>query len=244
MTGTSPWLHREAREAAAARAHALQHELQEARAEAEERSREVAQLREVSIQADQALQQCMAQLQVPAQRAPASTASSLSCLQSASAPPIILGSIVTYHLVHQNIPKKPENGRRMTSTYTPSWISRVLIRDLHVTPEQALMVCTLEFHILQALQADAEAKAGMLNRAAEAQQCAQAEAERTKRAYDHERDNAKALQEESTSWKSKVRKREEVCLLDIMLSYVHRQKPNASSRTPWYSSPYLQDFYP
>ena len=51
----------------AARAHALQHELQEARAVAEERSREVAQLREVSVQADRALQQCVAQLQVPAQ---------------------------------------------------------------------------------------------------------------------------------------------------------------------------------
>ena len=60
----------EAQEAAAGRAHALQHELQEARAAGEERSREVAQLREVSVQADQALQQCMAQLQVQTRRLP------------------------------------------------------------------------------------------------------------------------------------------------------------------------------
>ena len=64
----------------------------------------------------------------------------------------------------------------------------------------------------QALRADAEAKAGMLRRAAEAQQCAQAEAERAQQAYAHERDLARALQEESTSWKSRAGAREEVCL--------------------------------
>ena len=48
----------------AGRAHALQHELQQARGLAEERSRELTQLQEVSVQADAALQQCLAQLQV------------------------------------------------------------------------------------------------------------------------------------------------------------------------------------
>ena len=60
----SSWLHREAQEGAEGRAHALQHDLAGACAAGEERSREVAQLREVSLQADQALQQCLAQLQV------------------------------------------------------------------------------------------------------------------------------------------------------------------------------------
>ncbi|CAL5228386.1 g11509 [Coccomyxa viridis] len=114
---------REAQEAATGRAHALQHELQGTRDTSEGRSREVAQLREVSVQADQALQQCMAQL--------------------------------------------------------------------------------------QALRADAEAKAGMLERAAEAQQCLQAEVNRLKQAYTRERDLAKASQEDNTLWKSKAKAKEE-----------------------------------
>ena len=48
----------------AGRAHTLQHELQQACQLAEERSRELTQLQEVSVQADAALQQCLAQLQV------------------------------------------------------------------------------------------------------------------------------------------------------------------------------------
>ena len=55
---------RAAQERDAGRAHALQHELQQACHLAEERSRELTQLQEVSVQADAALQQCLAQLQV------------------------------------------------------------------------------------------------------------------------------------------------------------------------------------
>jgi len=49
---------------AAGSVHTLQHELHQAHVLSEHRSREVAQLREVSAQADHALQQCLAQLQV------------------------------------------------------------------------------------------------------------------------------------------------------------------------------------
>lgn len=55
---------RAAQERDAGRAHALHHELQQACQLAEERSRELTQLQEVSVQADAALQQCLAQLQV------------------------------------------------------------------------------------------------------------------------------------------------------------------------------------
>ncbi len=53
---------------AAGNAHTLQHELHQAHALSEQRSREVGQLREVSVQADEALQQCLAQLQVHSTR--------------------------------------------------------------------------------------------------------------------------------------------------------------------------------
>ena len=55
---------RAAQERDAGRAHVLRHELQQACQLAEERSRELTQLQEVSVQADAALQQCLAQLQV------------------------------------------------------------------------------------------------------------------------------------------------------------------------------------
>lgn len=60
---------REAQESASGRSHALQHDLHQERAAGEERTRELAQLQEVSLQADAGLQQCLSQLQVLPQAA-------------------------------------------------------------------------------------------------------------------------------------------------------------------------------
>ncbi len=78
--------------------------------------------------------------------------------------------------------------------------------------------------LLQALRADAEAKAGMLERAAEAQQCLQAEVNRLKQAYTRERDLAKASQEDNTLWKSKAKAKEEVCTLQQELSCMSHKR--------------------
>ena len=71
---------RAAQERDAGRAHALQHELQQACQLAEERSRELTQLQEVSVQADAALQQCLAQLQVHRAVRPCAKCMQLLCV--------------------------------------------------------------------------------------------------------------------------------------------------------------------
>ena len=60
----------------------------------------------------------------------------------------------------------------------------------------------------------------MLKRAAEAQQCLQAEVERLKQAYGQERGLAKASQEDSASWKTKARAKAEVCTLASVVTFV------------------------
>jgi len=65
--------------------------------------------------------------------------------------------------------------------------------------------------IAQALKADAEAKEGVLERDAATQQCLQAELDRVKKVYEHERELVKTHQEDKASWMSKAKIKEQVC---------------------------------
>ena len=65
--------------------------------------------------------------------------------------------------------------------------------------------------IAQALKADAEVKEGVLERAAETQQCLQAELDRLKKAYEQERELVKTHLEDTASWMSKTKTKEQVC---------------------------------
>ena len=221
---TSPC--REAQEAAEGRAHALQHDLAGARAAAGERAQEVAQLREVSLQADQALQQCLAQLQVqPRILAAASVGISESSILTACNwlhPPGYSGSPGSEHgapfQAEHAIKRQAWKGVREDTVCMVGGHGSFVQHSACCMPclSQALLMLYVKRQTgMQALKADAEAKVGRLERAAEAQQGLQAEVDRLKQAYGRERDIAKTLQEDSVSWMSKAQAAEQVCMLHL-----------------------------
>ena len=160
----------------AGRAHALQHELQQARAVSEERSRDVAQLREVSVQADQALQQCMAQLQVPMQHLIHASVKSSQELAACYCSAVMLATI-------------------LPNSCAPAWLcssqsqcradcASIGLHDSAISKVLAIASEIQRFmYICRPLELMQRPKAGKLKRAAEAQQCLQAEVERLKQAY-------------------------------------------------------------